>query len=62
MPQKTEVSRYYMFPTKEELENIRQSGISMVDAENIISIIVKSFAPLREQTKFRAYIPWVVHD
>ncbi|KAJ5606301.1 FAD-NAD(P)-binding-domain-containing protein [Penicillium lagena] len=61
-PQNAEVSGYYTFPTKEELEDIRQSGIRLVDAESIINIIVESFAPSREQHKFRTYILRVVQD
>ncbi|KAJ5148543.1 FAD-NAD(P)-binding-domain-containing protein [Penicillium atrosanguineum] len=55
-PQKSEESEYYTFPTNEELQDIRRSGIRLVDAESIVNIIVESFAPPRGQEKFRAYI------
>ncbi|KAJ5678757.1 FAD-NAD(P)-binding-domain-containing protein [Penicillium macrosclerotiorum] len=61
-PQNAEASGYYTFPTKEELHDINQSGIRLVDAESIVSIIVKSFAPEKDQNEFRAYIETVVND
>ncbi|KAJ5664886.1 FAD-NAD(P)-binding-domain-containing protein [Penicillium maclennaniae] len=51
-PQKAEASGYYTFPTKEELQDIRQSGIRLVDAESIVNIIVESFAPPRNRKSF----------
>ncbi|KAJ5201105.1 FAD-NAD(P)-binding-domain-containing protein [Penicillium cf. viridicatum] len=61
-PQKTEASGYYTFPTNEELREIRQDGIRLVDAESIVKIVVESFAPPKEQEKFRTYIEAAVQD
>ncbi|KOS37772.1 hypothetical protein ACN38_g11437 [Penicillium nordicum] len=60
--QKTEASAYYTFPTNEELKEIRQDGIRLVDAESIVKIVVESFAPPKEQAKFRTYIEAAVQD
>lgn len=61
-PQKTEASGYYTFPTKEEMEDIKQDGIRLVDSRSIIDIIVNSFAPPKGQEKFRTYIEAAVQD
>ena len=61
-PQKAEASGYYTFPTKEEMEAIRQDGIRLVDSQSIVNIIVTSFAALKDQEKFRTYIETAVQD
>lgn len=61
-PQKAEESGYYTFPTSDELQDIKQSGIRLVDAESMVNIIVESFAPPKEQGKFRAYIDAAVQN
>ncbi|KAJ5959169.1 FAD-NAD(P)-binding-domain-containing protein [Penicillium vulpinum] len=61
-PQKAEASGYYTFPTKEELDDIRDSGIRLVHGQSIVNIIVESFASPKEQDNFRAYILGAVQD
>ncbi|KAJ5565003.1 hypothetical protein N7513_001245 [Penicillium frequentans] len=61
-PQKTEASGYYTFPTKEEMEDIKQDGIRLVDSQSIVNIIVDSFASPKDQEKFRTYIEAAVQD
>ncbi|GAD95746.1 conserved hypothetical protein [Paecilomyces variotii No. 5] len=56
LQQKAEESGYYTFPTKDDLEEYRERGIRLVDAENIVNVIVESFASPGEQDKFRSYI------
>ncbi|KAL1872823.1 hypothetical protein Plec18167_006473 [Paecilomyces lecythidis] len=54
--QRAEESGYYTFPTKDDLEEYRERGIRLVDAESIVDVIVESFASPEKQDKFRAYI------
>lgn len=61
-PQDAKTSGYYTVPTAEELRDIRDSGIRLVDADQIISIVVESFASPCEQVKFREYIQLAVQD
>ncbi|OOQ89659.1 pyridine nucleotide-disulfide oxidoreductase family protein [Penicillium brasilianum] len=61
-PQDAKTSGYYTFPTSQEMQDIRDSGIRLVDADHIISIIVESFASPYEQVKFREYIQLAVQD
>ncbi|EPS28688.1 hypothetical protein PDE_03634 [Penicillium oxalicum 114-2] len=61
-PQDTETSAYYTFPTPEELQDIRDSGIRLVDADQLIRIIVEAYAPPGELEKFREYVQAAVQE
>lgn len=49
-------------PTKEELEDYKQSGIRLVDADSIVQIIVDSYAPTAKRDAFERHILGVVRE
>jgi len=58
--QDTSRSRYYTFPTQEELEDYRRCNISLVDPAAIVSVIVDSYSPPHEKSGLRSMLEKVI--
>ena len=55
-------SRYYTFPTKQELQVVREKGVKLIDAEAMMDVLVDSFAGNRGRDALRGMVREAVRD